>query len=60
MKFFRLRAGEKEKGSLLLDLALLILILIIFMVVMAYFGLTLNTIITYIQKFLGLGVVDVK
>jgi hypothetical protein len=49
--------GKKEKGSLLLDLALFLLLLVMFIVILAYFGITLNTLIAYIKKFFGMGVV---
>ncbi|PMP74153.1 MAG: hypothetical protein C0180_04900 [Aciduliprofundum sp.] len=50
---------KKEKGSILLDLALFLLLLVIFIVILAYFGITLNTLIAYIKKFFGMGVVYV-
>jgi uncharacterized protein (UPF0333 family) len=36
---------KKERGSILLDLALLLLLLVMFIVILAYFGITLNTLI---------------
>jgi uncharacterized protein (UPF0333 family) len=50
---------KKERGSLMLDLALLLLLLVMFIVILAYFGITLDTLIAYIKKFFGMGVVYV-
>jgi uncharacterized protein (UPF0333 family) len=51
---------KKERGSILLDFMLFLLLLIMFIVILAYFGITLDTLISFLKKFFGSGVVYVQ
>jgi uncharacterized protein (UPF0333 family) len=51
---------KKERGSILLDFMLFLLLLIMFIVILAYFGITLDTLISLLKKFFGSGVVYVQ
>jgi hypothetical protein len=44
---------KKERGGALLDLVLVLFLLIFFIVILSYFGITFSTILDDLKKFFG-------